>query len=77
MNHVIGYAIAIAMPILFYLYIFAIFNKTNAIVEINTFTKSDWYISIFIFVSITCAIAVLIKQNLNTRQKACRSFGLR
>lgn len=63
MNHVIGYAIAIAMPILFYLYIFAIFNKTNAIVEINTFTKSDWYISIFIFVSITCAIAVLIKQN--------------
>lgn len=63
MNHIIGYAIAIAMPILFYLYIFAIFNKTNAIVEINTFTKSDWYISIFIFVSITCAIAVLIKQN--------------
>lgn len=63
MNYAIGYAIAIVVPIIFYLYIFSILYKTNAIAEIMTFTKLDWYISIFIFASITCAIAVLVKQN--------------
>ncbi len=63
MNGVIAYGIAIIAPVLFYLYIVSILKKANSIAEIRTFTKWDWYISVFIFAGMTCVIAFLVKQN--------------